>query len=371
MKILVLTILIWGLGLLSTQKLIRNYSTDEQKKALTKKPEYYAMEWQDGIVLYNKPTSFFIEVETMGNQNVDLLVTDLQRPVLYTTDICTPVCADGECRLMYLTLYWNLLGSYVGYDKVEGQSLTKHDHVEFVDQDYEKLHQLLLDDNSILKRRKIDELVLKPKESELDGVDAIAGATIVEVKESVVDGALYSCYVAWNIAHGPIKEELQEYTAALFDKELKRYMLMSNEQDYQMYALNSLSESEFMEYKDRIAQIFGESIPLVRTYIVQNLPKLFWQTEDLQIPFWDSFAEVDINTRSLLLNHIHEAPVNVLVSLAGNLELMTKNQLKLYLEAIEKKVLTNPDINAQLLRFAESGNHTYGYIVTEFLEDRE
>ena len=72
-----------------------------------------------------------------------------------------------------------------------------------------------------------------------------------------------------------------------------------------------------------------------------------------------------------MLNHIQEAPANVLVSLVSNLELMTKNQLKLYLEAIENIVLTNPDINAQLLRFAESGNHTYGYIVAEFLEDLE
>jgi hypothetical protein len=371
MKLIVVNILICGLGFLSTQKLVMNYNGDGQDRGITKKPEYYAMEWQDGLALNNKATPFYIEVEAMGNQNVDMLVTDLQRPVLYTADICTPVCADGECRLMYLKLYWNLLGAYVGFDKVEGQALTKHDHVEFVEQDYEKLHQLLLDDNSILKRRKIDELVSKPKEPQLDGVDAIAGATIAEVKESVVDGALYSCYVAWNIANGPIKAELQEYTASMFDEELKNYMLMSREVDYQMYALNSLRESEYMEHKDRIAQIFRESIPLVRTYIVQNLPKLFWETDSLQIPFWASFAEVDINNRSLLLNHIQKAPVEVLVSLAGNLELMTKNQLKLYLSAIENTVKTNPDINAQLLRFAESGNHTYAYIVTEFLEDLE
>ena len=371
MKILMSTLLFCSLGLVWIQKMEVIITGEHQHKTVEEKPDFFAMEWQEGIVLNNEPTPIFIDVETMGNQDVDILVTSGNRPMLYTADICTPVCADGECRLMYLTLYWNLLGSYVGFDKVEGQALTKHDHVEFLEQDYEKLHHLLLDDNSILKRRKIDELVSKPKESDIDAADAIAGATITEVKESVVDGALYSCYVAWNIAHGPIKMELQEYTSALFDNELKRYMLMSNEQDYQMYALNSLSESEFMKYKDRIAQIFGESIPLVRSYIVQNLPKLFWETEDLQIPFWESFAEVDINTRSLLLNHIQEAPANVLVSLVSNLELMTKNQLKLYLEAIENIVLTNPDINAQLLRFAESGNHTYGYIVTEFLEDLE
>ncbi|RAJ07469.1 hypothetical protein [Arenibacter echinorum] len=371
MKIIIAVILFSGLGLVWIQKTDVIPTSVSQNKTLSNKPEFFVMEWREGMVLENKPTPFFIEVETMGNQNVDILVTAHDRPVLYTADICTPVCADGECRLMYITIYWNLLGAYAGYDKVEGQTLTKHDHVEFLKQDYEKLHHLLIDDNSILKRKKIDELVLKPKESELDGVDAIAGATIAEVKESVVDGALYSCYVAWNIAHGPIKAELQEYTTSNFDNKLKGYMLMSSEVDYQMYALNSLSESEYFDYKDRIVQIFKSGIPLVRTYIVQNLPKLFWESESLQRPFWESFAEVDINNRSLLLNHIQEAPIEVLLLLASNLELMTKNQLKLYLSAIENIAMTNPDINAQLLRFAESGKHTYAYIVAEFLEEME
>ncbi len=366
-KIVILLFVVLGLGWTKMGILPREL----QGKTMDKKPDYFAMEWEEGTVLTKRQTPFFIEVETMGNQSVSLLVDEKNRPKLYTSDIVTPVCADGECRLMYLTLYWNLLGGYAGFDKVEGQSLTKHDHEEFADHDYEKLHQLLLDDNSILKRKKIDELVEKPASPETDDVDATSGATIEEVKESVVDGALYSCFVAWNIAHGTIKRELQDYTTSNFDKEMKRYMLMSNEQDYQMYALKSLNDEEYIDYKDRIVQIFKVSIPMVRTYIVQNLPKVFWETDSLQRPFWESFAEVDINNRSLLLNHIQEAPVEVLVLLSGNLELMTKNQLKLYLSAIENIVTTNPDINTQLIRFTESGNHTYAYIVTEFLEEME
>jgi hypothetical protein len=344
---------------------------DRQNKTVGEKPDFFAMEWQEGIVLNNEPTPIFIEVETMGNQDVDMLVTSDNSPILYTADICTPVCADGECRLMYITLYWNLLGAYVGYDKVEGQALTKHDHVEFLEQDYEKLHQLLLDDNSILKRKKIEELVLKPVESELEGVDAQAGATISEVKESVVDGALYSCYVAWNVAHGPIKRELQDYTISKYNNDIKHYMLLSDEQDYQMFALKSLSEEEFLDFKDRIAEIFKVGIPLVRSYIVQNLPKLFWETEELQMPFWDCFPAVDINNRSLLLNHVHEAPVEVLVLLANNLGLMTKNQLIAYLNAIENRAKRDLHINAELLRFSNSNNNTYAYIVAEFLEEME
>jgi len=371
MKIIIATLLFFGLGLVWTQKTYVTLASVSKYKTLSKKPEFFKLEWQEGMVLHNEPTPFFIEVETMGNQNVDMLVTPQQRPMLYSANICTPVCADGECRLMYVTLYWNLLGAYAGYDKVEGQTLTKHDHEEFLEQDYEKLHHLLMDDNSILKRKRIDELVEKPEDSELDGADAKSGATITEVKESVVDGALYSCYVAWNLAHGTIKGELQDYTTSNFDKEMKRYMLMSNEQDYQMYALKSLSDEEYIEYKDRIVQIFKEGIPMVRTYIVQNLPKLFWETESMQMPFWECFGIVDINNRSLLLNHIQQAPVEVLVLLSGNLELMTKNQLKLYLTDIEKVVRTNAQIKDQLLRFTNSGKHTYAYIVAEFLGEIE
>tara|TARA_R110002111_G_scaffold25348_8_gene55746 strand:+ start:1138 stop:2253 length:1116 start_codon:yes stop_codon:yes gene_type:complete len=371
MKIIIVTLLFCGLGLVWTPKKGMVKTMEYQHKMLTKKPEFFALQWQEGMALKKKSTPFFIEVETLGNQNVDILVNEQNRPVLYTADVCTPVCADGECRLMYLALYWDLLGDYAGYDKVEGQVLTKHDHEEFLEQDYEKLHRLLLDDNSILKRKKMDELVSKPKEPLQDGVDAIAGATIEEVKESVVDGALYSCYVAWNIAHGPIKGELRDYTIANFDKEMKGYMLQSNEQDYQMYALGTLNEAEYLDHRDRIIQIFKEGIPLIRSYIVQNLPKLFWESDSLQMPFWESFATVDINSRSLLLNHIQQAPVEVAVLLGGNLEIMTKNQLKLYLLAIENEAMTNPDINAQLLRFAGSGTHTYAYVVAEFLEELE
>lgn len=347
------------------------HTRDHQNKTVGEKPDFFAMEWQEGMVLNNKATPVFIEVETMGKQDVDILVTSENKPMLYTADICTPVCADGECRLMYITLYWNLLGAYVGYDKVEGQALTKHDHVEFLEQDYEKLHQLLLDDNSILKRKKIEELVSKPVASEVDGVDAQAGATITEVKESVVDGALYSCYVVWNIAHGPIKRELQDYTISNYNNEIKRDMLLSDEEDYQMFALRSMSEGEFIDYKERIAEIFKVGIPLVRSYIVQNLPKLFWETDKLQTLFWDSFAKVDINNRSLLLNHVDQAPIEVLIALSGNLEVMTKNQLKEYLKAVQVRATENPLINAELLRFSNSGTNTYAYIVTEFLEEME
>ena len=370
-KIKIVILLIVGLGFGWTEIGILPREVNNQDPTLNKKPDYFAMEWEEGTLLTKKQTPFFIEVETMGNQSISLLMDENNRPRLYTSNITTPVCADGECRLMYLTLYWNLLGGYVGFDKVEGQALTKHDHEEFTDLDYAKLHQLLLDDNSILKRKKIDELVEKPATSETDSADATSGATIAEVKESVVYGALYSCFVAWNIAHGEIKRQLLDNTAGLFNLEMKHYMLHSNDVDYQMYALKSFEEGDFIAFKERIVEMFRESIPLIRTYIVQNLPEQFWRSDSLQIPFWESFDAIDINNRSLLLNHLETAPKEVLLSLSVNMGLMTKNQLKTYLMGVEDLVQYNSLLAKELDSFAHSKSNTYGYIVEEFLEDLE
>ena len=48
---------------------------EHQHKTVEEKPDFFAMEWQEGIVLNNEPTPIFIDVETMGNQDVDILVT--------------------------------------------------------------------------------------------------------------------------------------------------------------------------------------------------------------------------------------------------------------------------------------------------------
>ena len=79
---------------------------------------------------------------------------------MFFSDIETPVCADGECKLAKIKIYWNLLGNYVGYgidnEHIHSQSLNM---ILLKKQTMSKLHRLLLDDNSILKRRKMSDLI--------------------------------------------------------------------------------------------------------------------------------------------------------------------------------------------------------------------
>ncbi|WKX76613.1 hypothetical protein [Zobellia laminariae] len=172
------------------------FPNSSEKTVLDKSPEFFVLNWKQGTILNSSETPMEIVVDSVGAQKVNIFRDNSDAPVLYSSNIITPVCADGDCRLMHITLYWTLLGDYAGFDRSSEEPLTKHDHDEFLFSDYWKLHELLKDHNSILKRRAIDELVTKPKPSTIEGVDALSGATIKEVKESVVSGALYSCYVA-------------------------------------------------------------------------------------------------------------------------------------------------------------------------------
>jgi len=212
-------------------------------------------------------------------------------------------------------------------------------------------------------------LVEKPVRPKNEDVDAIAGATIQEVKESVVSGALYSCYTAWHLVHGAVKEQIKKMTIDDLDDHQVLTMLNSDNVDYQMFVLKQFTNRQYEENYERIAEIYAKGIPLVRAFIVKNLPETFWGSERLQKPFWDQFPGIDINTRSLLLEHLTEAPASVVVELSNQLGQMTKNQLKAYLGHLSESPLLDSSILENLKSFSDDRDETNAYLVSYFLED--
>lgn len=348
-----------------------SYPNGVDTSTLNKSPEFYLLDWPQDANLSTKETPMKIMVDSMGAQKVNLLVDAENHPVLYNSHIITPVCADGDCKLMHITLYWTLLGDYAGFDRSVEEPLTKHDHDEFIYGDYWKLHELLKDHNSILKRRAIDDLVEKPKPSAIEGVDAVSGATVKEVKESVVGGALYSCYVAWHLVHGPIKEAIKEYSAQLQNDEMLLRMLENNNTNYQMHALTNLSKEDYWENFERIAELFKTGIPLVRSFIIKNMSQSFKESPEAMRPFWEALPEIDINSRSLLLQHLENIPENNLRELTSNLGVLTKNQLRQVLDYLEKKEPLPDDLKTNLSRFAASNKEKNAYLVSQYLEDSQ
>lgn len=342
--------------------------TFTKNNILDKKPEFFNLDWSEGTSYVRQVKDIYVEIDSIDGFNLEVFLDSNEHPVFYGSRISTPVCADGECKLMHIDLFWTLLGDYAGFNRFKDLPLTKHDHEEFLEKDYLKLHHLLSDERSILKKRKLHDLVEKPLQSQSNDIDALSGATVAEVKESVVEGALYSCYVAWHIANGKIKKIIRDKLAVQVSEQLIKGMLRSNSSEYHLYALKHINFDEYDKYFEELIRLHRIGIPLVRGFILKSLPLSFWENEELQEALWQEFTKIDLNSRTLLLSRLEYSSTNVLFQLSSNLEVMSKNQMKMFLGFLEEEKL-NKSVLKNLKKFSNLKHQTNSYLVSQFLDE--
>ncbi|MBJ6366997.1 hypothetical protein [Snuella sedimenti] len=309
------------------------------------------------------------------NHDVRLLSNSNGEPRVFFSDIETSVCADGECKLANIKVYWNLLGNYVGYGIHPELPLTKYEHDTFEREDYAKLHQLLLDENSILKRRKITDLIDKipvsPSNIDSKDLDGISGATKKEIKESVVKGGLYSCYTLWHIVHGEAKEKIKTYLQSINTPALNTYFLYAPYRDYQIYALKQLNKAEFKEHSKQIASIFQSTDALTRTYVLKKIPEDVLSEQRTTSQFYDVFPHIDINSRTLLIKKLKDANSTAVEIVSKHVGYMTKNQLSMYLKYLEETYESlNGGVKYNLIKASNSKRYAYSYLIKEYLKNR-
>ena len=314
--------------------------------------------------------------DTEINHQMRLLSNSEGAPRLFFSEIETPVCADGVCQLAHINVYWNLLGNYVGYSISPKFPLTKFEHKQFEKEDYAKLHQLLLDDNSILKRRKmsdlIDEIPVSSSNHHINDFDAISGATKTEIKESVVKGGLYSCYTIWHIVHGEVKEKMKKYLQSIYSDTLTHYFLNTPYKDYQMYALKQLQKTEYKEHSNQIISIYKTTDALTKAYILKKIPEDVLSEEEITIQFYNEFRLIDINSRTLLIHRLKSANKNATDILSKYVDSMSKNQLKLYLKYLNNNPVCKSDIcKSNLKKGSKNKRYIYSYLLKEFLLNRK
>ncbi|QTD38457.1 hypothetical protein JL193_03965 [Polaribacter batillariae] len=308
--------------------------------------------------------------------DVKLLLDTKDTPKLFFSDIETPVCADGECKLANIKVYWNLLGNYVGYGIDSQLPLTKFEHDPFEKADYKKLHQLLLDDNSILKRRQmsdlIDEVPTANANQLLENVDAVSGATKREVKEAVVKGGLYSCYTIWHIVHGEVKQKISAYFRSIHSEKLNNYLLNSPYKDYQLYAIKQLDKEKFEASSAQVIKIFKTNDAVTRHYILKKIPNKLLSNKIISNQLYSLFSSIDINSRTLLIEKLKDANLNAVKILSKYVTYMTKNQLKQYLKYLKgtsKK--TRRSIKSNLIKASNHKSYAYNYLIKEFLKNKK
>ena len=339
------------------------------------KPMFFEMRKEHEQIAEVQPIFEFRGKDTTTTHQLISLSDNEKKPLLYYADIQTPVCIDNICKPVFIEIYWNLLGNYVGFGVFEDHLLTKYDHDLFEPADYQLLHDLLLDKHSILGRRELKSLFdpsVKPeKEIEYKGqkVDGVSGATRKEIKESVVAGGLFSCYTMWHLVNGEVTVKMADRLDSVLSYELINYFLYSDYVDYQFYALKKMSGEDMYSEFHRIMEIYPQVNGLTKTYILKKLPLTVWQDQDHARRLYRLFSVSDINSKTVLVDKLDVAHGDGCSILAGQVEGMTKNHLKEYLSVLEEKEgMVVTEITQILSEVATQDEYRYAYLITDFLD---
>jgi hypothetical protein len=235
-----------------------------------------------------------LKVETDSIRYEIWLVSDTSnQPDHYYGEIFTPVCYSRTCYPVFINYRWDLLGNYEKYELSDGRTLTKSDHLEFDKKEYEKLQDILSNDNSILKNYRADQLVSSTESINPTGVDAVTGATIKSIQKEVISGAVYSCYTLWHIAHGDISGKLKQHTENhLKDDDLLIRFLQSSNYHYQYWAIDeTLVGGQIIadKYKKPMLGILNGENVFVANNLLKELPSEIFNDKDEQLWLMESF----------------------------------------------------------------------------------
>lgn len=320
------------------------------------------------------PELTFLNPDTSITHKLHLLRDKEETPLLYYADLHTPVCIDGVCKPVFLEMYWDLLGNYVGFGEYPDRPLTKYDHDPFTAEDYAKLHSLLLDRNSILDRKSLDDLYdLRQASGEkiaFNGVeiDGISGATKTEIKSSVVSGALYSCYRLWYLAQGDAREKILSHLPEIYDEALAHRFLGSEQAAFRYYAIRQMDGADFLDFAP-ILEVFRKGNPLTRKHILKKLPDSLLQRPSVFPLLYQMFPDLDSGSKTLLLEKLPLAPAAA-PKIAPHIKRLTKNQLISYLDFLRTtKLSKNRKLRKQLKLAARDDGFVYDYLIEGFLDE--
>jgi hypothetical protein len=226
---------------------------------------------------------------------------------LYGARVYTPVCEGGKCYAVEIDLYWDLSGRFFRYDTIPGKRLTKLDHIPFSDSDYLKLKQILNNSNSPLAAFTKEQLVKNTRSSSIDG---ITGATIGEVKDAVIEGAVYSCHTLWHIANGPVSDSLQKHTINSLNRVLVRKLVDQNDSHTNYFLIHNFSAYDFAIYLPEVLEAIKKGEGYFAKNAIEKLPAELLCEIESQDFFTAHYQNLDYFAQVALLEKLEARCVN-------------------------------------------------------------
>ncbi len=319
----------------------------------------------------------FYNRDSTQQHEMSVLEDSVGLPLLFYSDIRTPVCIDGICKPVYIEMYWDLTGTYFGFGVREAEPLTKYDHEEFEAPDYEKLHALLNNAHAPIARKELSELTNRPvdsvKQITYNGVevDAVSGATVQSIKEMVVQGALYSCYTLWHLAYGEATLKTRAYLRENLSETLVMALLGSDDGNYRFEALKLMRAADMHRYKPELISLFEQANPMTRKYLLKKMPDAMWADPAMAAYLYARFRDLDFNSKTLLINRVRSDEEKKLVLLSQQVDAMSKNQLKLFLSQVSDLNSDSAEkIYHNLRACLADGKYSYNYLIEKHLQNQ-
>lgn len=280
---------------------------------------FYMSFSQDKGLNHQVEKAFDAPINDSTSIQIDLHYDSNRMPHQYGSHVVTPVCKDGQCYLMVIDIYWDLLGNFKKYELKEDQPLTKFDHVPFSEADHEKMRGILSNKDSFLRFYALDNLIDPNEKRESHVVDGVSGATHKSIQNEVVGGAVYSTYVLWHIVNGPIAKKILDHTESRFTEAMLLELLRSDNYHYQYYALNRIPEADSEEYLPSIIRLISKGIAYVPYFAIEKIPAGSWQSPTVQLQIISLLDELDFEMQNEILNRtnsitLHPDACDVLIA---------------------------------------------------------
>lgn len=228
----------------------------------------------------------------------------------YIAHLNVPICEDKVCYDVKLVFHWNPIGEFLGFEYSDKDPLTKLDHQLFTLHDYKKLDGILKNKDLNFVKIPIKDLVEPRNDSK---VDAYSGATKASIKDEIIEGALFTCYNLWHIAHGAVVDSIQSHTAKVLNKPTVQKLINANKLSYHYFLINSLSVDSLKENLRPLLEI----IPSTEGYFAKNamekFPVTFFELKIMRDFVINNFSKLDYFTQKIILQRLlQNADVSVL-----------------------------------------------------------
>ena len=312
--------------------------------------------------------------DTIQNDTLLEYVDKNNQPQYYSRNILTGVCINGECRQANINLFWTQTGRYLGFELPPGEFLSRAKHKPFFPEDYDRLHKLLANPLSPLAHYSITDLVPPIDSTKGPKADAVTSATLTDLLNYIVKGAVYTTYTLWHIVYGQTKREIENITAQQLTPELTMILLGNTNIDDQVWALNHIPGRIVINEKllnKLMENISGDDVYLVERSLNVLQPEILAK-DSIQQQLANIYLHSGFLQQRLILEKLQDAPVLkpvLLHQFAENLSKTNGILVKLMMDLFTSKRVDDQLVTEEVGKLLKNENRYIAKQAVKYLEN--